>query len=210
MDIHPPEHPIRSVRDFLIQIFTVTCGIVIALGLEALVESRRDAKLLAETRQDFATEIAENLQKTQEVQARAAGDEAWIRNALAYGAAMLKHDTSKKLDDIGNRKFVVLRNSAWETALTTQAIRLLPFGEARALAAAYNDQAALNDFSARARDQWIEVATAGDVSNLTDPEIRAALGLLRVSYAYTASMELLQTRLIEEYMAAQKAITEKK
>jgi hypothetical protein len=207
MDIHPPEHPIRSVRDFLIQIFTVTCGIVIALGLEALVESRRDAKLLAATRQDFATEIAENLKKTQEVHDAASHDEAWIRAAVAYGTAMLKHDTSKRLDNIGSRRFVVLRNSAWETALATQAIRLLPFGEARALAAAYNDQAALNEFSARARDQWIGVAMADDVASLSDPEIRSALGLLRVAYAYTASMEALEGRLIEEYKAAQQAIS---
>lgn len=37
MDIHPPHHPIRSVRDFLLQSFTVTCGIIIALRALGIV-----------------------------------------------------------------------------------------------------------------------------------------------------------------------------
>jgi hypothetical protein len=207
MDIHKPKHPIHGVREFLLELLTVTCGIVIALSLEGLVQSRRDAKLLRETRQDFAVEIAENLQKTQAVHDEAAADEAWIRAALAYGAARLKHDTSKTLDNPGSRRFVVLRNSAWETALATQAIRLLRFDEARALAAAYNDQTALNEISARARDAWIGIAVADNVAELSDAEIRAAMGLLHVSYAYTASMALLEARLIDEYKAAQRAIS---
>jgi hypothetical protein len=206
MDIRKPKHPIRSVREFLLEIFTVTCGIVIALSLQGLVESRRDARLVRDTRQDFAAELAENLQKTQAVHDEAAADEAWIHAALAYGAARLKHDTSKTLEDPGSRRFVVLRNSAWETAQATQAIRLLRFDAARALAAAYNDQAALNEISARARDQWLGIAAADDVADLSDAEVRAAMGQLRVSYAYTASMAGLEARLIDEYNVAQKAI----
>jgi hypothetical protein len=207
MDIHKPKHPIHGVREFLFEIFTVTCGIVIALSLEGLVESRRDARLVRETRQDFAAEIAENLQKTQAVHDEAAADEAWFHAALAYGAARLKHDTSKTLDDPGPRRFVVLRNSAWETALATQAIRLLRFDEAHALATSYNDQAALNEISARARDQWIGIAAADNVADLSDAEIRTAMGLLHVSYAYTLAMAGLEARLIDEYKAAQKAIS---
>jgi hypothetical protein len=160
-----------------------------------------------ETRKDFAAEISENQQKTQAVHDAAPGEEAWMRAALAYGEARLKHDNSKTLPDINGRRFLALRNSAWETALATQAVRLLRFDEARALAAAYNDQAALNDVSARARDQWISLAAAGDISNLTDEEIRNALATVRVSYAYTASMEALEGRLIDEYKAALKAIS---
>jgi hypothetical protein len=207
VDIHKPKHPIHGVREFLFEMFTVTCGIVIALSLEGLVVNRRDARLVRETRQDFAAEIAENLQKTQAVHDAAPGEETWMRAALAYGEARLKHDTSKTLPDINARRFLALRNSAWETALATQAVRLLRFDEARALAAAYNDQAALNEISSRARDQWISLAAAGDISNLTDAEIRNALATLRVSYAYTASMEALEGRLIDEYRAAQRAIS---
>jgi hypothetical protein len=67
MDIHPPEHPIRSVRDFLVQMFTVTCGIIIALGLEALVTWRSDASLASVTRADFRAEISENLANLEQV-----------------------------------------------------------------------------------------------------------------------------------------------
>jgi hypothetical protein len=207
MDIHKPKHPIHGVGAFLFEMFTVTCGIVIALSLEGLVVNWRDARLVRQTRQDFAAEIADNLQKTQTVHDEAAGDEAWMRAALAYAAARLKNDNSKTLPNLAPRRFAVLRNSAWETALATQAIRLLRFDEARALAAAYNDQAAFNDISARARDQWIGISVADNVAELSDVEIRAAMGLLHVSIAYTASMAVLEARLMDEYKAAQKAIS---
>ena len=41
MDIHPP-HPIRSWKDFAIQLVTITAGILIALSLEGVRESIRD------------------------------------------------------------------------------------------------------------------------------------------------------------------------
>ncbi len=35
MEVHPPHQPIHTVRDFLLHIFTITIGLLIALGLEA-------------------------------------------------------------------------------------------------------------------------------------------------------------------------------
>lgn len=38
MDLHPPGGPVRSLKDFFVHIGVVTLGILIALGLEQLVE----------------------------------------------------------------------------------------------------------------------------------------------------------------------------
>ena len=78
MDIHPPEHPIRSFRDFAVQIFTVTCGIIIALGLEALVVHRHEARLLRETRAEFSAEIQDSIDKLQSVHGLADRDIKWM------------------------------------------------------------------------------------------------------------------------------------
>jgi hypothetical protein len=37
-DIHPPHSPIHGWRDFLVQLVTITAGLLIALALEGLVE----------------------------------------------------------------------------------------------------------------------------------------------------------------------------
>jgi hypothetical protein len=53
MDVHPPEHPIRPLRDFGMAILTVTCGIIIALGLESALQSRHD-RAIAESEKRLA------------------------------------------------------------------------------------------------------------------------------------------------------------
>ncbi len=38
LDVHPPHEKIHGFRDFLLHLLTITIGLLIALGLEALVE----------------------------------------------------------------------------------------------------------------------------------------------------------------------------
>ena len=38
IEVHPPDEKIHGVRDFLLHLFTITIGLLIALGLEAGVE----------------------------------------------------------------------------------------------------------------------------------------------------------------------------
>jgi hypothetical protein len=210
MDIHPPEHPIRSVRDFLLQIFTITCGIVIALGLDSLVSGQREARLARETRADFVGEINDNLAKLKELRATGGPAEAYMdRAATAIGAA-LKHG---KPADPGNisRSFATLRNAAWETAQATQALRLLSYPEARALATAYNHQISLNELNSRARDQWIALgAYSGDTDDLSDAELREALKQLRVARVYQLALDGLEDKLAGEYQSALAAVNKSK
>ncbi len=39
LDVHPPHQPVHGWRDFLIHLLTITVGLLIALGLEAVAES---------------------------------------------------------------------------------------------------------------------------------------------------------------------------
>ena len=39
LDVHVPEHGIHRFRDFFLHLFTITIGLLIALGLEASVEA---------------------------------------------------------------------------------------------------------------------------------------------------------------------------
>ncbi len=206
MDIHPPEHPIRSLRDFAVQIFTVTCGIVIALALEAFVTGRHEARLLRETRQDFSAEISDSIQKLQNVHALVDHDTKWMQAALDWGDARLKHQPGKAPAFPDGRSFTVLPVSAWTTAQATQVLPLMRFAELRALAKAYNGGVAFNELSSRAREQWIGMGKFGDLDALNDDQVRAGLGELRVTLVYTNSLAAFEERLIAEYQAAEKEI----
>ena len=206
MDIDPPEHPIRTFRDFAVQIFTVTCGIVIALALEALVTSRHEARLLHETRQDFTAEINECIEKLQKVHGVVDHDTKWMQATLDWGDARLKHQPGKAPDFLDSRSFTVLPVSAWTTAQATQVLPLMRFAELRALAKAYNGGAAFNELSNHAREQWIGLAKFGDLDSLSDDQVRAGLGELRVTLVFTMSLAAFEEKLIKQYQDAETEI----
>ena len=206
MESHPPEHPIRSFRDFAVQIFTVTCGIVIALGMEALVVHRHEAHLLRETRAEFSAEIQDSIDKLQSVHGLADRDIKWMRDLLDWGDARLKHKPGKTPDFLDGRSFAVLPDEAWTTAEATQVLPLMRFTELRALAKIHNGVGAFNELSAQAREQWVGVVRYGDLDALTDDEIRAGLGDLRVTLVYTISLKAFEEKLIKQYQDAAKEI----
>jgi hypothetical protein len=209
MDIHPPEHPIRSLRDFGMAILTVTCGIIIALGLESALQSRHDRALADSAREEFRAEITENRHNIEaQIQASAPVLE-WMKNTLDAGTARLAHKPYK-LTALGtSRGFPRLPQTAWDTALATQAIAHLRFAEVRALSNVYSKQTAVNDVIARARDQWIALASYGDLADLEaapDATIRRGLGDLSVAYSYTATIVDSEKHLLDSYVVALTAL----
>jgi hypothetical protein len=204
MDIHPPEHPIRSLRDFLVQIFTVTVGIIIALGLEALVTWRGDVALARAARADFTAELTANIDKINQQLPGMKGDQTWMAAMITWGEAKLKHAPTKSPPDLpDSRRFVVMSNAAWDTALATQAIHHLRFTEARSLADAYTTQKILNDLTIRAEEQWLGMAAySGDPDAMTDAELRTGLATLRVAAVYTGSLLALEQKIVAQDKAA--------
>jgi hypothetical protein len=62
MDVHPPEKSIRTWKDFLLHLLTITIGLFIALTLEAAVESMHHRHLVREARENLRSEIENNHQ----------------------------------------------------------------------------------------------------------------------------------------------------
>jgi hypothetical protein len=60
LDVHPPHGPIRSWKDFTLHLLTITIGLLIALALEAAVQSLHHRHMVKEARVNLRREIAEN------------------------------------------------------------------------------------------------------------------------------------------------------
>jgi hypothetical protein len=60
MDVHPPHGPIRSWKDFTLHLLTITIGLLIALTLEAAVESLHHRHMVRDARANLRREIVEN------------------------------------------------------------------------------------------------------------------------------------------------------
>ena len=60
MEIHPPEGPVRSVKDFAVHLSMITLGIVIALALEGGLEMIHHHEQVAELRRSFRPEMTDH------------------------------------------------------------------------------------------------------------------------------------------------------
>jgi hypothetical protein len=60
VEIHPPHAPAHSIKDFLIQLLTITAGVLIALSIEGLTEWNHHRLLVREAKETIAREIADN------------------------------------------------------------------------------------------------------------------------------------------------------
>jgi hypothetical protein len=62
MEIHGPEGPTKSFKDFFIHIVIVTIGILIALGLEGVRETIYVHRIVRDARENFRVELEGNRQ----------------------------------------------------------------------------------------------------------------------------------------------------
>ena len=60
MEIHAPHQPITSWRDVVVHLAIVTVGILIALGLETLVELKQHRDMGIEARENITHELQDN------------------------------------------------------------------------------------------------------------------------------------------------------
>jgi hypothetical protein len=61
MEVHPPEHPIHTWRDFLIHIATIVVGLLIAIALEQSVEAIHHHHQRHQLAEDLRAESVRNL-----------------------------------------------------------------------------------------------------------------------------------------------------
>jgi hypothetical protein len=85
MDIHTPNEPVRSLKDFLYHMLTIVLGILIALSLEGLVEWSRHRSLVNGTRDFLTREISDNKARLKNGLALVPGAENRLRLAIQFG-----------------------------------------------------------------------------------------------------------------------------
>ncbi len=208
MEIDPPEKPIKSVKDFAIHILTVTIGILIALGLDALVEAHRHHVLIDHARADFRAEFTQNRAKLALEGTAEQAVKTELEGLIVYGRAKLANQPATMPAIQPTRAFVALTSTAWETANATQAFLYLPFTETREISAAYSRQQVYNAMEARAEEQWFSLAGLGDPAEVTGADLKPALDKIIIAYAYLISLQVVQAQLLQDYDRALKSMPE--
>ncbi len=139
MDIDLPHHPIETRRDFFLHLFTITCGLLIALSLEGLVEWAHHRNLVHEARENIRREIEDNRKAIAEDIRNAKEDETHFHDDLATERLMRDHPgTHFSLHS--NFSWSAPSEAAWRTARDTGAFAYMPYAEVQRYADLYDGQ----------------------------------------------------------------------
>jgi len=134
MEFHAPESPIHSFKDFFIHILVVTCGILIALGLEGVREMVHNHRLVRETRENVRFEMGINQEHSKDELARVALYDKQLKS-LIVDLPELAHQhpeqINQRLGSIFNPGYFFLTNS-WQSALSTGALEHMSTDEVNA------------------------------------------------------------------------------
>jgi hypothetical protein len=168
LDVHPPEERIHGFRDFFLHLFTITIGLLIALGLEATVEAahhhhqRKEAEILL--RQEL-TANREGLLAAKPVVI----DE--LKNMLKLRAYLESVIDGKPGDSHGISiafREGPIPDAAWRTASSTDVLNFMDYDEVGRFAMAYKQQTMLQAAEEKTLDDYLLVGSIlRDVTNPT-------------------------------------------
>jgi len=142
LDVHAPHHSPNSAKDFFFHLFTITIGLLIALGLEGLVERHHQHHLAHDAEVSMSAEIRSN----------AAGMAAMLATVHKHQDE-LKHDV-QVLDLAATNQGKVPKDNhmavsfnlstfesvGWKTAQSTGALAYMPYDRASEFAGVYDAQ----------------------------------------------------------------------
>ena len=127
LDVHAPEHPLHTRRDFFLHLFTITVGLFIALSLENAAEWLHHVHQRREADANITSEIRDNRKDL--VAALKADHDA--QGSLLRSAAFLKAHAEGKPYDIHNIELGMtltdLEDSSWQTAGANGALSYMEY-----------------------------------------------------------------------------------
>ena len=135
LDVHPPHHAATTWRDFFIHIATIVLGLLIAVGLEQMVEWLHHRHQVAETREAIHREREDNQRKFARTTALFRLETKQLQTNLADFEYLAKHPGAPASNLPGpiswHTLITAFAYSAWETAQHDNVTALMPQPEVR-------------------------------------------------------------------------------
>jgi len=158
IDVHPPHKSIGNTSEFFLHLFTITIGLLIAVGIEGCVERYEHHRLADEARQTMAAEIRKNaksvgtaLTDIDQEQKRNADELASVQKVQLTPNDLSVHNLNLSV----SFAMVGFDDTAWKTAQATGALGFMPYAEAER----YSDIYGAEETVLREQDQIAEDET---------------------------------------------------
>jgi cell division protein FtsB len=157
LDVHPAEQGIHGTRDFLLHLFTITIGLLIALGLEAGVEALHHRHQREEAETLIRQEIQNNLTKLRDGAPEATAE----LHQMTHVLQTLEARAQSQPGVIHENDFIFrespMQDAAWRTANSTGALTLMDYAEVERFSDVYKELALLQSMEEQALDDYLEL-----------------------------------------------------
>jgi hypothetical protein len=146
MEVHPPHEPIHSWPQFFLHLFTISVGLLIALGIESAAEAVHHRHLLHQAETDLRNEMTENRKQLAYDLQQLHGSEGVINQNIKLLMAIRAHQTTAVNSDFAVRwAWNGMGNAAWLTARDTGALALMPYDTAQTYSMVYSQQNSVDE-----------------------------------------------------------------
>lgn len=176
MEIHTPEAPVHSFRDFVVHLLMISLGVLIALGAEGIVEFVHHRHLVEQARSNLMAEMRANHETLDDNLPKLKKNEVLLEQTLE-DLQKLKADRKAKTRDINlDLNFFSLSDTSWRTAQATGALALMNYAQAEDFAGYYDVQTMLNRLVFSLEDTWLDMTAAfnplgTDTSKMDDRQL---------------------------------------
>ncbi len=145
LDVHAPHEAVHGWRDFLLHLFTITIGLLIALSLEGLVEWQHHRHLVHEAEASLHAEIKANAASMGETAADIRTQQENLRHDVVVLKELIK---TRHLPKDGHMEIAfhigTFEGVSWRTAQATGALSYIPYSAAKEYSDIYNTQQELS------------------------------------------------------------------
>jgi hypothetical protein len=162
VEIHPPHPAAHSFKDFLVQLVTITAGVLIALSVESVREWNHYRTLVAEAREMIRRELTDNKKEVEAVLNGIPERQKNLVAAIQLADEMLakKEPTVHQLTL--NFELADLSAASWQTAERTGALGHMDYAEVQKYSRLYGYQEL---YSARQRQAVDQLGLAMGILN---------------------------------------------
>jgi len=140
VEIHPAHGPIGSLRDFFLQLVTITAGVLIALSLEGLVEWRHHRALVAEAHETIRRELADNRKEVLGEEQSLSALQSNIEAGLQRTDDLLNNKPSTVQEVTLSVSLGELSEASWQTAERAGAFAYMDYGDLQRYSGVYRLQ----------------------------------------------------------------------
>jgi len=131
LDVHLPHGKLHGVKDFFLHLFTITVGLLIALGLEGWVEYEHHRHLAREAEDGLRAEIAHNAQEIGQRRQQIKDSQKQLEGDLKVLEEMRSHPHAKRSKMSFGAGMGAFDDLSWKTAQNTGALAYMPYQDAQ-------------------------------------------------------------------------------